>query len=151
MTLSEMSGIGSSGLPMLECLLADITVFEHLGSRIRPDDGTRASQGLVTVLAVATVVIVALWLLSRFTRLRENRHKHSPKLLLKELTRAHRLSGRSIRLMKQVAADAKLENPLRLFVDPKWLEAAQTSDRFRSRQQELASLRVKLFGSKEKK
>lgn len=141
-----MSFLGIDAFVVRCTLLADVEVFEHLGSRLRPDGGARASQGLLTVLAVATVVVVLLWLLSRILRLREDRNRHSPRLLLKELTRAHRLSGRSVRLLKQVANEAKLENPLRLFIESKWLELARTKRAFRGREKELTRLRTQLFG-----
>lgn len=112
-------------------------------------DHGRASFGRteMVLIAGATVLVVATWLISNWiTRWRNATFmSNSAPKLFRELCRAHRLQMGDRRLLKKLAAARGIENAAELFVEPEHFEAAKLPQTLKSSAQELRELRHRLF------
>jgi len=109
--------------------------------------GRRIESGeIVTVLLIALSVLLALWLLSYATSLRERRRAYaSPLRLFLSLCRAHRLRWSERWLLWRVARAQRLRDPARLFLEPERLEARNLDASSRMHGEQLGRLRARLF------
>jgi hypothetical protein len=134
-------------LPALgSLLLAQIDKWEEMGRDFRTDH-TKLDPGLITASIITLlVVIVFLWGLSRLLNRQEGRRLfNSPKQLLRSLCRAHELTRAQRRLLLQIARSQGMSQPASLFLEPERFDTAARQPQFKSQQDLLRQLRVRLF------
>ncbi|MGO8688321.1 MAG: hypothetical protein ACLQLG_01690 [Thermoguttaceae bacterium] len=129
------------------CLL--LAARSRLDNLSQPFKGHAAGidRGDVTrALAILTVAVVLVWLLSRLRVIQERQRRYnSPWRLFFSLCRAHELPWSQRWLLWRLARARRLKPPARLFLEPQWFEAAGLGPAWRSRAAELKSLRDRLF------
>ncbi|MGL4595461.1 MAG: hypothetical protein ACRCUY_12110 [Thermoguttaceae bacterium] len=77
--------------------------------------------GLIVFLLVIALFLIFIFFLDRNYRHSKNDAITNSNELFRELCRAHQLAMRERLLLVEIAEDASLENPLPLFVEPKYL------------------------------
>jgi hypothetical protein len=92
------------------------------------------------VAAVATAIVVQVRKHNDMTRPCDD-----PQRLFRELCLAHRLDRGSARLLSQLAAALRLEQPAQIFLTPAAFEPARLPASLRTRAAELKQLRERLF------
>ena len=120
--------------------------FIHMGRRFRHGGSSVDTQDLLLLLTVLAVVATVIWLLSRYSKLREKRAQHSPRRLFHELCRAHKICWADRKLLRQLARWHQLPHAAQLFVAPERFDPAKLSPAFGRRAARLAALRGRLFG-----
>jgi hypothetical protein len=108
---------------------------------------TRLSSGyLVTGLLVSLAVLVAVWILAKVVNGWDGRRPIDSSLVLfLALCKAHRLRWPDWWLLWRVARDQQLQEPARLFLEPKRLDPAGMSPVLRLRSAELETIARRLF------
>lgn len=120
-----------------------------LGRRFQTGGGAVDSWQLATLFLILLAVIIAVCLIARHLNRREQATYHAPRRLFRELCSAHRLSRPERKLLWAVAQHLELEHPAVLFVDPLQLESRRLGDSFRSVEDQLATLRKRIFSNQE--
>ncbi len=100
----------------------------------------------VVIGALAVVVIVALWMLSRWWLGQGSAgSRNSPKALFAELCRVHALAAGERQLLLALAESNRLVQPSELFVDPTYFDEQRLPASLGARKVELKSLAGRLF------
>jgi hypothetical protein len=100
----------------------------------------------VVIGALAVVVIVALWMLSRWWLGQGSAgSRNSPKALFAELCRVHALAAGERQLLLALAESNRLVQPSELFVDPTYFDEQRLPTSLAARKGELKSLAGRLF------
>lgn len=101
----------------------------------------------VALTTVPIVIAMGGLALHRYA-IHHAREHAAPQRLFVELCRHHGLGHDEERLLRRIAAAAKLSQAAELFVSPSGFDAATAATAFRWKQQEkIASIRQRLFGT----
>ncbi len=104
------------------------------------------AQDVVIVLMVLAGIAVAIFAISYFLGLQEQRPgRASPLRLFLTLCKAHRLRWSESWLLWRVARSQRLRDPARLFLEPQRLQAANLDRSLKKRQAKLIEIRNRLF------
>lgn len=127
-------------------LAAYFPLLAEIGDNF-PDSGKRMNwadlwpYGIAAVVAaVATAVVMQIRKHNDMTRPCDD-----PQRLFRELCLAHRLDRGSVRLLTQLAATLRLEQPAQVFLTPAAFEPARLPASLKARSAELKHLRERLF------
>lgn len=127
-------------------LAAYISLLAEIGDNF-PDSGKRMNwsdlwpYGIAAVVAaIATAVVMQIRKHNDMTRPCDD-----PQRLFRELCLAHRLDRGSVRLLTQLAATLRLEQPAQVFLTPAAFEPARLPASLKARSAELKNLRERLF------
>jgi hypothetical protein len=93
---------------------------------------------------LAAVLLAAGYLAARLAR-RHGSHSHAA--LFRQLCRIHHLDRASRALLRRVAAQYRIAQPARLFVDPRWLDSAARSATPPGSREHLSAIQSRLFGN----
>lgn len=127
-------------------LLAQRGRLDSLSSGFRGRRARFDTQDIVTVLMVLAGIAVAIFAISYFLGLQEQRQgRASPLRLFLALCKAHRLRWSESWLLWRVARSQRLRDPARLFLEPQRLQAANLDRSFQKRQAKLIEIRNRLF------
>ncbi|HUT09489.1 MAG TPA: hypothetical protein VMY42_03260 [Thermoguttaceae bacterium] len=131
-------------IPWRHILWAQGDRFEGLSRGFK---GRRIDSGeLVTSLLIVLSILLAVWLLSYTSSLRERRGAYaSPLRLFLSLCKAHRLAWSEQWLLWRVAKAQRLRDPARLFLEPDRLEPQNLDPSSRMRMDRIKRLRDRLF------
>jgi hypothetical protein len=129
----------------LALLLAEGPTFDDLTRNFRNGGAGITLPFVVFGLSVLAAVVIVLWVVSRWMKIREEQAYNSPRALLRELCRAHGLDRRDRRLLKSLARRQQLEHPSLLFLEPDRFEAGAASASAEERAK-FERLRDRLFG-----
>ncbi len=128
-------------------LIAQRSRADELASRF--GDGFRGqgvrvdSSGAVLILIAVLVVLLAGWLLTRFSASSGRRIPYnSPRRLFRSLCRAHGLTLSESWLLWRLARALQLEDPSRVFLDPELVEAATVPGPLEGRRSQIVTLRA---------
>jgi hypothetical protein len=112
-----------------------------------PDSGKRLNWSDLWPYGIAVVVLAAFAAIVARIRRRNDMSERcdDPEKLFRELCLAHRLDGRSARLLAQLAAACGFEQPAQVFLTPASFESARLPAALRSKAPQLAQLRKRLF------
>lgn len=110
-------------------------------------EGRRFDFGdVLTAVLILGGIGLAVWVLSYLLSLRERRRGYSSPLgLFLSLCKAHRLRWSQRWLLWRLARSQRLRDPALLFVEPERFQPASLGPTLRSRSDELAQLRGRLF------
>lgn len=133
----------------LPTLLADGEPWHHMGRRFREGGTNLQLSDLLILGAILGLVILLLWLLSKYLHNRERRPYNSPRGLFRELCRAHRLRWSQRWLLWSVAHARGLSPPAMIFLKPQVLSPAHLPPKLAARKEEITQLRAILFASGE--
>lgn len=129
-------------------LLAESDPFGNMGRNFRGDEAQvdfyEVTTGLAFLLALAVGALLLTRMLSREDRLRLC---NSPRLLFKDLCRAHGLTRHDQQLLKRLSLHYRLEDCLPLFLDPDKFRDAESAEAWRPRRQQVRALGERLFGA----
>jgi hypothetical protein len=104
------------------------------------------TQGLTTTLLVFCLFFVCVWAVARvFIKPEGAGSLSNPKVLFRELCRAHELSRREWWFLTRLASHHQLINPSRLFLEPQWLDPAVCGESWRGHAARLRELRLRIF------
>jgi hypothetical protein len=92
---------------------------------------------LVVVAAVATFFVI-----HRIRKAQSQSHY----ALFSGLCRVHELDSNSKKLLSAIAEQYQIEKPVRLFLEPNWLDRARAEKRFPEYAELIDALKAKLFG-----
>jgi hypothetical protein len=109
--------------------------------RLRPN-ASAGSLLLLLLLVVSCALLV--WVVNRVVAARQQQRRYSPRALFRELCRAHHLSFGERWILRKLAAQHKLDQAARMFVEPDKLVAAHPMGEHH--RATIAHLRRKLFG-----
>jgi hypothetical protein len=98
---------------------------------------------LVVGIGLAVLLLTGGYLAARLAR---RRGSHSHAALFKQLCRIHHLDRASRALLRRIAAQYRIAQPARLFVDPRWLDSASRSATPPGSREHLSVLQNRLFG-----
>lgn len=100
-------------------------------------------------LATGTVAIVLLLIMivSSYLSARQRRAINDPLGLLRQLCEAHGFHRRQQRLLLKAARTLSLQQPARLFLEPRLLNQAAEHPSLASRRADLVQIAAELFGS----
>lgn len=102
---------------------------------------------VLSVLAVATGLLLAIWLLSRWaTRKERSGSYYSQSGLFRALCHAHRLDRRQRRLLRRLARGRKMPQPAALFLRPDCFIPATLTSELQREGDAVAALGKALFG-----
>jgi hypothetical protein len=111
----------------------------------RPGDWAFGWGSVGIIAAVAAAVVLIFWMISRVVAAREQKSKHSPWSLWKELADAHALSARERQLVCRLAKHLRLVQPTALFVEPSSWEVERLGPSWVACRPEIEKLRKRLF------
>ena len=130
------------------CLAPLVALANEQPEAVRPASSSpwwslfTIAMASLALLALAALAYVVRWLFRR----RADRAKHDPGLLLHELCRAHGLSRRAERLLKQAAVAMGTPDPGRFFLEPMLLRQAEKCDTLKGSRRTISLLYEQLFG-----
>ncbi|MEQ8786839.1 MAG: hypothetical protein RIC55_11095 [Pirellulaceae bacterium] len=129
-------------------LLAQRADFSDLGRNLR--NGAGLSPGNLLFGAVVIVgVVVALLLLTRWRKVRDERGFNSPRALFRELCQAHDIDRQDRRRLKALARSRNLDQPSRLFLEPDLFDfGAAAGEPTLIERAQLEQLRDRIFGKR---
>jgi len=127
-------------------LLAQQSRLESLGSGFRKS-GRRIDSGDVLVgIVIFAGVMLGLWLLAYFLAPQKRRWRgNSPLRLFCTLCKAHDLRWVEWWLLWRVARQQRLQDPVRLFLDPERLDPAALGPGLQTQAERVSSIRARLF------
>jgi len=127
-------------------LLAQQSRLESLGSGFRRS-GRRIDFGDVVVgLIILGGVLLGLWLLVHLLAPQKRRWTgNSPIRLFCTLCKAHDLRWAEWWLLWRVARQQRLQDPVRLFLDPEWLDPAGLGPGLQGQVPRVRAIRARLF------
>ncbi|MDR1485225.1 MAG: hypothetical protein LBT09_10435 [Planctomycetaceae bacterium] len=102
---------------------------------------------LAAVIGFIALIVLAL-LLERYFVYRMKTVADSPAALFVELCAAHQLTRMERNLLERVAESADMNDPLPVFMEPKYLQEAIDNRKFKDLQQMIEYLLTKLFENK---
>lgn len=114
-------------------------------SQPKPGDWSFGWLTVGLIAAVATGIVLAIWLVMMWLRYREQRTAHSPWQLFYDLCAAHRLSHAERSLARQLARDLRLDQPGMLFVEPAWWDNQRLPRPLHRQLAAIEKLRKRLF------
>jgi hypothetical protein len=97
---------------------------------------------IIFAVLIVIAVVVAYFAFDRFRKIRANSHYS----LFRDLCRLHGLDSNSKDLLCNIAQYYQIEKPVRLFLEPNWLDQARLRNDFSSDAELINGLRMKLFG-----
>ncbi|MFV1964785.1 MAG: hypothetical protein ACC628_05140 [Pirellulaceae bacterium] len=127
-------------------LLGDQGRFVHMGRHFQRGGSTLETEDLLVLFGVLCVLVVVVWLFSRYLALHEKQGRNSPRRIFRELCRAHRLGWADRQLMRQLARWHRLPSPSLLFLDAPRFEVRALGPAFARRARQLTAIRERLFG-----
>jgi hypothetical protein len=117
---------------------------EQFAKGFREGNLTRlGSPQALLIASIALAIVGGLYLFTRLYRSRQTQRIDSDRQLFRDLCRLHHLSYGSVRLLRKLAADAKLTSVVEIFLRPE-LVVADANDSA-SRAARIAELRRRLF------
>lgn len=129
----------------VHCLL----ILGELNARApKPGDWAFGWDRVAMVAAGALVVTAVAWIMLKVAKGRERRITHSPWCLFKEVCSAHGLAARERQLLKRLAQQHRLENPVMVLIDEALWDAQRLGPAWSRCQAELETLRKRLFAIK---
>jgi protein involved in polysaccharide export with SLBB domain len=129
----------------LPWLLAQSSPVMHLGDRFRPGQARGDSAAVWLIALAAAGGLTLVWLAAQVLRRRQQRLRHSPWRLFRDLCAAHRLTYRQRHLLRRVAQAQQLPQPAILFLNPQSWDLGPASPLDPRTRQELESLQRQLF------
>ena len=128
-------------------LIAEQDRWREMGAGFRGDRATLDMHDVWIGLAALSVVILFFLILAKITARQDTRRIfNSPAALFRGLCNEHHLDRSERKLLKQMARAAGYDQPARLFLEPGCFEPRELSAALRSQLDQIAVLRVKLFG-----
>lgn len=122
-------------------------VLRSLARGFQDKEDELTPSTVLAVLVVATGLLLAIWLLSRWATKKERLGSyHSPSGLFRALCRAHRLDLRQRRLLRRLARVRKLPQPAALFLQPDCFVPATLTPDLQREADAVAALGKILFG-----
>ena len=121
-------------------LLAQVRVKEP-----KPGDWAFGWGTVAMIAAVSSVIVLVIWLIMFWLRMREQRTVHSPWRLFHDLCGAHGFTHGEKSLVKQLARAQNLQQPGGVFVEPGWWESERLPPGLSSHFAELEKLRKRIF------
>jgi hypothetical protein len=97
---------------------------------------------LIYAIAIVAVVIALYFACHHLRKIRANSHS----ALFRDLCRLHELDSNSKKLLGDLAQHYQIDKPVRLFLEPSWLNQAQAGSVFPADAGLIDGLRAKLFG-----
>ncbi len=107
-----------------------------------PDNGELFFWLAVAVLAIGVVCAGAF----AASRCLHHRRRYNHPRLFRDLCATHEIDRNGRALLGRIAAQCRLSQPARMFVDPRWIDSAVRSGAVPTRSEDLEVLRQKLFG-----
>ncbi|MHB8969305.1 MAG: hypothetical protein ACYC3X_03775 [Pirellulaceae bacterium] len=126
-------------------LLAQLNPLSDLSKRFQAGGSQFPIGQIVTLLVLLLLIVAGLWKVAHVSAQREGRSHFSPRRLFKELCALHALDWPSRKLLHQLARANHLDHPARLFVEPRWFEAAQIPETLASFRPQFTQLKSRLF------
>ena len=111
----------------------------------RPGDWSFGWGTVGIIAAVSAGIVLAIWLVTLWLRVRAQRTIHSPWEMFHVLCAAHGLGHAELSLVKQLARELKLEQPGVVFVEPGWWESERLPASMGRHLAALDKLRKRLF------
>jgi len=108
---------------------------------------TADAASILAMLALLAIVVMGVWVASRWFQARERRRSNCPRALFRELCRAHGLSSGDRNLLLRLASQQNPYNPAAIFLDPQCFEADQLPPAAVGDIENVKRLRELLFGS----
>ncbi len=128
-------------------LLAEQDRWREMGAGFRGDRATLDMHDVWIGLAALSVVILFFFILAKITARQDTRRIfNSPSALFRGLCNEHHLDRADRKLLKQMSRAAGFEQPAQLFLEPGRFEPAELAPALRSQAEQIAKLRIKLFG-----
>jgi hypothetical protein len=128
-------------------IVAQQSPWKYMGKNFK---GEEAKLQLTDVIAVAVIlgaVVLGAWALTRFLARQERRRRfNNPAALFDALCRVHGLDIAERKLLLNHARGQGLEDPGRVFLEPERFGAKSITPAADDEQQQLASIKVRLFG-----
>ncbi len=126
-------------------LLGETSATTQMGDRLQAE----STSSIWLLLAVGGVLLIALliagWSLKRWFLKRRNNSLSDPRLMLRELCKAHGLSRRVERLMLTTARCLGVKHPGRLFLEPLLLSAALRQPELAHHHKAILLLQARIF------
>ena len=129
----------------LAVMLAQQVLAQKNAKLPKPGDWAFGWDSVGIIAAVAAAIVLAFWLIGRIVAAREQKSKHSPWCLWKELADAHALNARERQLVCRLAKHLRLVQPTVLFVEPSRWELDRLGPSWNGCRPEIEKLRKRLF------
>jgi hypothetical protein len=136
---------------LLGTLLQDPVVFaqggrlSQMGSRFRDSAPRGDVTGLLGMIGSLLLLGFAVWSFTRWYSRRESRPLNSPKVLFRELCRAHQLGHADRKLLREIADWHGMADPVQLFLEPQHFQSADMREALAC-EYEADQLHHRLFG-----
>ena len=129
------------------CRLAQSALFgaRNYGGVGRSRSSVGTGEVILYLMIAGAAIAVVCSSIYLGSRLVHRRRHHSHGGLFAGLCRTHGLDRSTRGLLKQVARFHKLQQPARVFVDPKWLDPSSLQGPLRRQALRVAALRNRLF------
>lgn len=126
-------------------LLAETPASTQMGNRLQAE----SANSIWLLLAIGGVLLIGLliagWSLKRWFLKRRNNSLNDPRLMLRELCKAHGLSRRVERLILTMARCLGVKHPGRLFLEPRLLSAAIQQPELAHHRKAILLLQARIF------
>ncbi len=131
-------------------LFAQIDKWREMGREFQTDHSKLGPSLIVASVMVLLIVGLFLYSLYRLMNRQEGRRLfNNPKQLFRSLCRAHQLARADRKLLLHISRVRHVAQPASLFLDPEQLDAAIGEGDFAGQENQIESLRTRLFWRRE--